>query len=68
MVYLFKLSIGQSVDIPLADLVSMFIEKKVQLSAELRVHKIIILDKINKYLNWIILKRWITNLDLIHVI
>ena len=51
MVYLFKLSIGQSVDIPLADLVSMFIEKKVQLSAELRVHKIIILDKINKYLN-----------------
>ena len=33
MVYLFKLSIGQSVDIPLADLVSMFIEKKVQLAA-----------------------------------
>ena len=29
MVYLFKLSIGQSVDIPPADLVSMFIEKKV---------------------------------------
>ena len=28
MVYLFKLSIGQSVEIPLADLVSMFIEKK----------------------------------------
>ena len=68
MVYLFKLSIGQSVDIPLADLVSMLIEKKVQLAAELRVHQIIILNKINKYLNWIILKRWITKLDLIHVI
>ena len=68
MVYLFKLSIGQSVDIPLADLVSMLIEKKVQLAAELRVQKIIILNKINKYLNWIILKRWITKLDLIHVI
>ena len=51
MVYLFKLSIGQSVDIPLADLVSILIEKKVQLAAELRVHKIIILNKINKYLN-----------------
>ena len=36
--------------------------------AELRLHKIIILNKINEYLNWIILKRWITKLDVIHVI
>ena len=38
--------------------VDMFIEKSATCSwkAELRVHKIIILDKINRYVNFIILK------------
>ena len=50
-------------------IVDMFIEKSATCSwkAELRVHKIIILDKINRYVNLIILKTWITKLDLIYV-
>ena len=36
--------------------------------ADLRVHKIIVLNKINKYINWIILKTLITKLELIYVI